>query len=82
MPLHPLQEMQVYMFPMSKPMFFCLLPSNLHIDQSTLCFLVDGIRTLVNVIIVDPIRVDLVLHVALSHRVAKIVMVQTKERLY
>ncbi len=42
-------------------------------------FSVDGIRPLVDVIIVDPIRVDLVSHVALSQGVAKIVMPQTKE---
>jgi hypothetical protein len=44
--------------------------------------LVDGIRTLVDVIIVDPILMDLVSHVALFPGVAKIVMAQTKEGLY
>jgi hypothetical protein len=39
---------------------------------------IDGISTLVVVVIVDPIRVDLVSHVILFHNV----VAQTKERFY
>ncbi len=45
-------------------------------------FLIYGIYTLGDVIIVDPIQMDLVLRVALSHWVAMIVATQSKEGLY
>jgi hypothetical protein len=44
--------------------------------------LVDGIRTLVDVIIVDPTRAKLVSWAALSHGVAAIVVAHVKEGLY
>jgi hypothetical protein len=45
-------------------------------------FSVDGIRTLANIIIVNPIQMDLVSCVVLFRHVTMTLMAQTKEGLY
>ncbi len=51
-------------------------------NRINIVLLIDIVRTLVDVIIADPIRIDLVSHAALSRRVATIIMTQTKDGLY
>ncbi len=45
-------------------------------------FLISGVRLLVNIIIANPIRVDLVLWVVLFCGVAMIITIQVKDDLY
>jgi uncharacterized protein (DUF2062 family) len=42
----------------------------------------DGVHTLVDVVIVNPIRIDLVSWATFSHGVAMMVVTQTKDGLY
>jgi hypothetical protein len=56
------------------------LPCNLCIVRLTLSF--DGLCTLVDVVIIDAIRVDLVSWVVLFHGVAVIVTIQAKDGFY
>lgn len=72
--------LQLFSFRKTKPMSFCPLPYNLCIVKSTLSF--DGFCTLVNIVIIDAIRVDLVSWVFFFHGVATIVALQAKNGFY
>ncbi len=80
--LRPLQKMQDFMFHKNKPMSSYPLPYKFHVVELKLCYLVDGVCTLVDVVIVDPIQIDLVLQAIFSRGVATTIMVQTKDDLY
>jgi hypothetical protein len=43
---------------------------------------IDGVRTLVNIVIIDPIQIDLVLQVVFSFGVVAIIMTQVKDDFY
>jgi hypothetical protein len=50
--------------------------------QFDIVLLVDGVYTLTNVVIIDPIRVDLVPQVVISYGVVMIVVAEVKDYLY
>jgi membrane-associated PAP2 superfamily phosphatase len=55
---------------------------NVPIEECIIVMLVDGIRTLVDVIIVNPIRVDLISPMVFSHGVVMTMATQVKEGFY
>jgi hypothetical protein len=78
--LHLSQGMRDFIFYMSRPRFFHHLFFNLRVGESTL--LVDGIRMLVDIIIVDPIRTNLISQATLFHGVIVTIATQAKDGLY
>jgi hypothetical protein len=76
--LRPLQKMPSFMLFGNKPTFFQHLPFNFFVNKCK----VDGICTLVDVIIVDIIQVNLVSQAAFSCGLAPSLMAQVKEGFY
>ncbi len=76
--LRPLQKMSSFMLFGNKPTFSQHLPFNFLVDKCK----VDGICTLVDVIIIDIIRTKLVSQAAFFHGLAPSLMAQVKEGFY
>lgn len=79
--LQPLYKRHDLMFCESKPMSFHPMPYNIHTIVN-IVLSVNGVCTLVDVVIVDLIQVDLVSHVVFSYGVTAIAAVQAKEGFY
>jgi hypothetical protein len=65
--LQPLQNMWDFMFHNYKLMFSHPLPYNLCVIKSTLCYSVNSVRMLADIIIAHPTQVDLMLHATIFH---------------
>lgn len=65
--LQPLQNMWDFIFHNCKPMFSHPLPYNLCAIESTLCYSIDNVRMLADIIITRPIQLDLMSQATISH---------------
>ncbi len=66
----------------NKPMSFYPPPYSQHVVKSTFVLLINGVYTLINVVIIDFTQVDLVSWVALSWGVVSIIATSVKDGFY
>jgi hypothetical protein len=80
--LWSLWKMQDFTFHKSKPMSFCPFPCSLHAITLACVLSINGVHTLVNIVLTALTQIDLVSWIVIFHWVVMIIVAQTKDSFY
>jgi hypothetical protein len=80
--LWSLWKMQDFTFHKSKPMSFCPFPCSLHAITLACVLSINGVHTLVNIVLTALTQIDLVSWIVIFHWVVMIIVAQAKDSFY